>query len=297
MNLKKIRQASVAGSFYSSDKGKLVNSIKNSFLHKHGPGKLPVIGNKKDQLKGVIVPHAGISYSGSIAAHSYFAIAEDGFADSFIIIGPNHRGIGSGISLYPPGLWESPNGDIIMDEILIDKLSGDIIDIDENSHPKGENSIEVQIPFLNYISENRKFTAALISMALQDFQIAKKVGEKIAEVIKRDNRKILIIASSDFSHEGFPYGRLPPKNLSADSYARRQDGIAIEKIKKFDANGLIASVYNNNISMCGYGPIAALLIATKKLGANKVELLKYLTSNDIEPSSYCVGYGSFKIFR
>lgn len=295
MNLKKIRKATVAGSFYSSDKEKLRNEIKNCFINKHGPGVYPILNNKKRQLKGVIVPHAGISYSGAVAAHSYLAIAEDDFADSFIIIGPNHRGVGSNVSLYPPGKWESPMGDVMMDEELIDKLSGNFIDVNENSHPYGENSIEVQIPFLKYISEFRKFTAALISMATQDFETVKKTGEIIADAIKKDSRKILIIASSDFSHEGFPYGRLPPKNLSADSYARSQDKLAIEKIKKFDANGLVSTVYNNNISMCGYGPIATLLIATKKLGASKIELLKYITSNDVESSSYCVGYGSFKI--
>lgn len=296
MNNKNIRQASVAGSFYPSDKNELKNSITNSFLNEHGPKKLPIKGNN-NRLIGVIVPHAGIYYSGSVAAHSYYEIMEDGFADSFIIIGPNHRGIGSKISVYPPGKWELPNGDILMDEKLINSLSNDIISINENSHPYGENSIEVQLPFLNYISEIKKFSVALISMSSQNFHIAKTIGEKIAKVIKKDNRKIIIIASSDFSHEGFPYGRIPPKNHTADSYARIQDKIAIEKIKKFDAEGLISSVNKYNISMCGYGPIAALLIATKKLGADNIELLKYLTSNDIDPSSYCVGYASFKITR
>jgi AmmeMemoRadiSam system protein B len=295
MNYKKTRKASVAGSFYPLNKLRLINEIKNCFINKHGPGKYPAISKKNNLLKGVIVPHAGISYSGAVAAHSYLAIAEDGFADSFIIIGPNHRGIGSGISLYPPGKWESPIGDTIMDEELISNLKGYFIDVNENSHPYGENSIEVQLPFINYISKKRKFTAALISMALQDFEIAKKLGERIAEVVKKEERRIILIASSDFSHEGFPYGRLPPKNLTADQFARKQDKLAIEKIKKFDANGLISTVYNNNISMCGYGPIATLLISTKKLGASKIELLKYITSNDIEPSNYCVGYGSFKI--
>ena len=182
-----------------------------------------------------------------------------------------------------------------MDEELINNLAGDVINIDEQSHPYGENSIEVQLPFLKYISNNKKFSVALISMTMQDFETSKKVGEKIAEVVKRDKRKIIIISSSDFSHEGFPYGRISPKNLSADNYARLQDELAIEKIKKFDAKGLINTVYDNNISMCGYGAIAALLIATKKLGAYKIELLKYITSNDIEKSDYCVGYGSFKI--
>jgi len=296
MKIGKIREASVAGSFYSSDKKELTDSIKNSFLHEYGPKKLPNINKKNNLLKGVIVPHAGIYYSGSIAAHSYYAIAEDGFADSFIILGPNHRGVGSRISLYPKGVWEVPNGNINMDEDLIDNLSCNLINIDENAHPYGENSIEVQIPFLNYISNNRNFTAALISMALQDYETAKDVGEKIAEVIIKDERKILIIASSDFSHEGFAYGRIPPNNLSADAFARMQDNIAIEKIKKFDPEGLISSVNKNNISMCGYGPIAVLLVAAKKLGAKNVELIKYITSNDIESSSHCVGYGSFKIW-
>ncbi len=296
MDSNKIRKASVAGSFYSSDKKDLINDIKNCFTSKYGPSEDSYYKEKeKNQLKGVIVPHAGISYSGSIAAHSYSTIANYGFADCYIIIGPNHRGVGSRVALYPPGKWETPLGDILMDNKIINDISGGIIDIDENSHPYGENSIEVQLPFLKYISKERKFTSVLISMALQDFETSKTVGEKIAEVIKKDKRKIIIIASSDFSHEGFPYGRAPPLGHSADSYARSQDKIAIEKIKKFDAYGLINTVYNNNISMCGYGAIASLLIAAKNLGADKVELLKYITSNDIEPSEYCVGYGAFKI--
>ena len=99
MNSKKIRKATVAGSFYSSDKEILNREIKNCFINKNGPGNYPIIDKNIDILKGVIVPHAGIQYSGSVAAHSYLSIADDGFADSFIIIGPNHRGIGSSVSL------------------------------------------------------------------------------------------------------------------------------------------------------------------------------------------------------
>ena len=294
--MNKVRKPSVAGSFYSSDKNILNNDIKNCFIHNFGPGQIPSVSESENhRIKGVIVPHAGLIYSGPIAAHSYLSIAQDGFADCFIIIGPNHRGIGSSVGIYPPGKWESPNGEILMDDKLINEISRDIIDINENSHPYGENSIEVQLPFLNYISDHRKFTVVLISMALQDFEISLKVGEILADVIRKETRKIIMIASSDFSHEGFPYGRLPPKNLSADLFAKKQDNLAIEKIKKFDAQGLINSVYSNNISMCGYGPIASILVASKKIGAKKVELLKYITSNDIEPNDYCVGYGAFKI--
>jgi len=290
-----IRKASVAGSFYASKKSDLIQQIKDSFIKDYGPGKLPKIKKMVGSLKGVVVPHAGIAFSGSIAAHSYLSIAEDGFADAFIIIGPNHQGFGSSVALYPEGNWETPLGNIKMDATLIENLAGDIIGINEESHPYGENSIEVQMPFLQYIGQEKEFSVALISMAIQNFKTANEVGKKIADVILNDDRRIILIASSDFSHEGGAYGRLPPNNLTADEYARKQDQLAIDKILKLNPKGLISAVYNNNISMCGYGPVAALLVAVKKLNATRVELLKYITSNDVHPGNFCVGYGSFDI--
>ena len=88
-----------------------------------------------------------------------------------------------------------------MDDKLINEISREIIDINENSHPYGENSIEVQLPFLNYISFHRKFTVVLISMALQDFETSLKVGEILADVIKKDSRKISFTATVEHSYE------------------------------------------------------------------------------------------------
>jgi AmmeMemoRadiSam system protein B len=296
MSIDSVRRASVSGSFYASTKSGLMKQIEDSFKGGYGPERLPEIKDRPGSLKGVIVPHAGIQFSGSVAAHSYLAIAEDGFADAFIILGPNHQGWGSGVALYPKGKWETPLGDINMDTALIENLVGDIIDVNEASHPSGENSIEVQIPFLQYIGRGKDFSVALVSMAMQDFETVNEVGKIIGNVIQKDGRRIIIIASSDFSHEGGAYGRLPPNNFSADQYARKQDQLAIDEIVKMNPKGLISTVYNKNISMCGYGPVAAMLIATKKIGAKKAELLKYITSNDVHPSSHCVGYGSFKIY-
>ena len=122
--MNKVRKPSVAGSFYSSDKNILNNDIKNCFIHNFGPGQIPSVSESENRrIKGVIVPHAGLIYSGPIAAHSYLSIAQDGFADCFIIIGPNHRGIGSSVGIYPPGKWESPNGEILMDDKLINDIS------------------------------------------------------------------------------------------------------------------------------------------------------------------------------
>lgn len=291
-----IRKASVAGSFYDSSESGLLKQVEDSFLKKFGPKKLPEIKDGPNSLIGVIVPHAGIIYSGSISAHSYLSIADDGFADAFIIIGPNHRGIGSDVAIYPEGKWETPLGTVNIDSELVSKFSKRNIEINEESHPTGENSIEVQIPFLQFINKKNNFSLALISMASQDFQTANFLGQIIADVIKNEKRRIIIIASSDFSHEGGPYGRIPPNGLSSDEFARKQDKLAIKEIENLNPEGLISTVYNKNISMCGYGPIASLLVAGKILGATNAELLKYITSNDIHPSSFCVGYGSFKLY-
>ena len=80
-----------------------------------------------------------------------------------------------------------------------------------------------------------------------------------------------------------------------DTYAEKQDTLAIEKILALDPKGLIQTVEEHNITMCGYGPVAAMLFAAKKLGATKAELLKYGTSYEVHPGSSCVGYGAIAV--
>ena len=290
-----IRKPTVAGQFYDSKKENLKNTIKECFLDDRGPQNIPTIkkGNKK--IKGLIVPHAGYIYSGAIAAHSYNICANNGFADTFIILGPNHTGLGSGIALMTEGSWLTPLGKVSINEKLSKNLLKDIIDKDESAHMY-EHSIEVQLPFLQYLSKEKEFDFAPISMAMQDFESANDVGKIIAEAIKKIDKNIVIISSSDFSHVGFNYSSMPPQDMRVDKYAKNQDQLAIEKIINLDPKGLINTVHENNITMCGYGPIASMLVASKILGANKSELLKYGTSYEVHPGSSCVGYGAFAIY-
>lgn len=291
-----LRKPAVAGQFYPASPNRLKDEIEGCFLDKRGPGKLPDVNQQKNKgLKGVVVPHAGYVYSGAIAAHSYAAIAEEGFADTFVILGPNHTGIGSGVSLYPSGEWETPLGKIPVDENLAKNLTGGIIDLDESAHIY-EHSIEVQLPFLQYISKGRFFSIVPICMAMQDYDTSKEVGEQIVETIKNCGKKTVVVASSDFSHVGFNYMSMPSKGKKVDEYAKEQDMIAINEILEFNPKGLIEKVYSNNISMCGYGCVAAMLIATKKLSAKKPMLLKYSTSYEVMPSSSCVGYGAIAVY-
>ena len=143
----KLRRPAVAGQFYEGSESRLKQTIEECFLDNRGPGILPQILKGDKKIKGVIVPHAGYIYSGAIAAHSYNFLANNDFADTFIILGPNHTGMGSGVSVMTEGAWQTPLGTVSINEKIANLLLKEIIDKDDNAHMY-EHSIEVQLPFL-----------------------------------------------------------------------------------------------------------------------------------------------------
>jgi len=293
--MNEIRKPVVAGQFYDASEKELKKTIEKCFTDKRGPGEISYIKNKGKNIIGVVVPHAGFIYSGPIAAYSYKEIFENGFAETFIILGPNHTGMGAEVATLTKGKWLTPLGEIKIDTDLAKKICTGIINDDRAAHIQ-EHSIEVQIPFLQYIGKNKKFRFVPITMGLQNIKTSEEVGEIIFNEIKDEEKKIVIIASSDFSHVGFNYMTMPPEDMGVDEYAAKQDRIAIEKILDLDSTGLIKKVGEENISMCGYGPIATMINVAKKLGAKKAELLKYGTSYEVHPHSSCVGYGSISVY-
>ncbi len=292
--VEKIRNPAVAGQFYPGAEKNLRQQIEECFNEKRGSGSIPVLKEGKALLKGFVVPHAGYVYSGAIASHAYARLAETGFADSFVILGPNHTGMGSGVSIMMEGSWKTPFGTIPLDFSLARMIAKGIVDQDSTAHMY-EHSIEVQLPFLQYISKDRKFEFVPLCMMMQDFTTATEVGDLVADAIQKSSKNVVIIASSDFSHVGFNYQSMPPSGVRVDHYAEKQDAMAIKKILALDPEGLIHTVEEHSITMCGYGPVAAMLTAAKKLGASKAELLKYGTSYAVHPDSSCVGYGAIVI--
>ena len=290
-----IRKPVVAGQFYPGSKDGLIKQITECFMDKRGCGTLPKIDAGKKGIKGLVVPHAGYIYSGAIATFAYHHLAAHGFADSFIILGPNHTGAGSGVSIMTKGFWETPLGTIPINSDLAEKIHTGIVDCDDMAH-RSEHSIEVQLPFLQYVAKEKKFDFVPICMMMQDAKTATEVGTILAEVLQKASKKAVIVASSDFSHAGFNYMSMPPEGLRVDSYAKAQDHLAIEKILALDPEGLIETVHDKNITMCGYGPVASMLVAAKKLGATKAELLKYGTSYEVHPDTSCVGYGALVVY-
>lgn len=258
-----MRAPAVSGQFYPRNKNDLDREISRCFEGVPADGK---------QVLGAVVPHAGYIYSGNTAAYVYSMLPE---ADTFVILGPNHTGYGSPVSVSSEN-WSTPLGEVGSDNEFIKALPKRIIDTDETAH-KYEHSIEVQLPFLQHRFSDFKIVP--ICMGMQDEETALDVGSELAEAMGKVNKKVVIIASSDFSH------------YKPDKVAREDDAYFINSILNMDMPGFYRKLYERNASVCGYGPIAAMLTATKELGATKATLLKYSTSGDTTGDfSAVVGY-------
>ena len=271
-----VRFPAVAGHFYPGDETSLMAEIVKCFESPLGPGGsgAPKSFNKRT-IYGGLSPHAGYIYSGPVAAHLYRKLWEQEPPSTVIILAPNHTGFGATVAVSPED-FQTPLGIVKADEELIDQLLGDPITVDSSAHAH-EHSIEVQLPFMQYLGWDIKIVP--ICMALQDYDTAVQVGKRINEAIaKRDD--VLVIASSDMSHY------VPEK------IARDVDGLAIEQILSLDTRGLHKTVVSNNISMCGLAPVIGMMEAVK---GSKATLLKYGTSGDVHPMRDVVGYAAVSI--
>ncbi|MEN3190685.1 MAG: MEMO1 family protein [Atribacterota bacterium] len=279
-----LRKPAVAGSFYDGDSKSLNKQIENCFLHNLGPGKIPSINLDKEDRKviGLISPHAGYMYSGPVAAHGFYKMAIDGKPDTIIILGPNHRGFGADVSIMIKGKWKTPLGEVEIDKDMAENIvnNSKIIKDDYKAH-QYEHSIEVQLPFIQYIfGKDTKIIP--ICMTRQDVNTDIEIARSICSAVI--DRNILIIASSDFTH------------YESQEYAQSMDRQAINAILEFNPEKLYEIIYRQNLTICGPGPIATMLIACRTLGAKNAELLKYATSGDVTRMyEQVVGYASIII--
>ena len=277
-----MRNSVVSGAFYESDADKLKDQIKNCFLSDFGPGKLPE-KIQEQELKGIIVPHAGYLYSGPCAAHCYNAVAEAKRPDLFIILGLSHSGFNSCLSMED---WQTPLGTAKIDKDFGKALIENGIPQDEMAHAN-EHSIEVQLPFLQFVLKDFKFIPILVS---DDFA---RISEIISKTMEQTKKKVIIIASSDFTHYGADYGYVPfTENIKENMY--ELDAGAIEEIKKISSKEFLNYTKKTGATICGKYAIAALLDCLK---SSKAELLKYYTSADISNKDYfmAVGYAAIKL--
>jgi len=276
----KVRRPSQAGAFYEGNAESLKDQIENCFLHELGPGKIPeVVKAGPRQVVGLVCPHAGYMFSGPVAAHSYRRLALDGKPDVVVLFSPNHTGYGSGLAIMNEGVWRTPLGDVEVDSETANQIVHEsrIIDVDEVAH-RFEHSIEVQLPFLQYLYGS-DFKIVPICFLMQDLPSAREVGQAVAKVLAGKNS--VIIASSDMTH-------YEPQEVAA-----KKDKMALEAVEALDEAKFYSIVETHRVSACGYGPIAALIIAAKILGAREAKVLSYKTSGDVTGDrSSVVGYAA-----
>ncbi len=275
MSAERIRDSVIAGTWYPADPRLLKKQLVR-YVELARPPRL------EGELTGLVVPHAGYIYSGSVAAWSYKLLLDNQF-DRVLVLAPSHHASFAGASVYNLGGFRTPLGIVPLDRELIDELykHKDIIRFVPQADSR-EHSLEIQLPFLQTVLSSFKLTPVIMGTQSCDFCL--KLAQAIAETCR--GKRVLIIASSDLSHY-YPYDE-----------AKRLDGICLDRLNALDPEGLAEDVINQRTHACGAGPLITLMIAARKLGADRSKVLHYANSGDVTGDrSGVVGYAAAAIYR
>ncbi len=255
-----IRPSRVAGRFYPAGPNALSLELSNLCPPRAAS---PAIA--------LMAPHAGYAYSGKTAGLAY---CQTEITPTVFILCPNHTGKGPKISVWSEGAWETPLGSIPVDSELSKQLIARVGTADRRAH-EGEHAIEVHVPFLKFRRADVKIVPIVLGHLSQDE--CHKVGDALAEVAVGS----LVVASTDMSH------------FISRAEATRLDRQALRAVEDLDADRLYETVVCENISMCGFIPTTAVIVAAKRLGATKTSLLGYTDSGYVTgDTESVVGYAS-----
>lgn len=264
-----VRRPAVAGQFYPAD----ISALKE-YLDRYTPKDLP-----KERALAVMAPHAGYIYSGHVAGKVYGRVS---IPDDVVIMGPSHAGLGAEFALMDDGVWEMPQGSVSINNTLAGLILSEGKFTKDTVAHQYEHSLEVQLPFLQYLKKEFSFVPIVLSYT--DFSTCEALGKALAKAITDYNKSVLIISSSDMTH------------YESQSSAEKKDRLAIEKILALDPHGLYETVREHRISMCGIIPTTVALVACNLLGAKEAELVSYATSGDVTGDYYqVVGYAGIII--
>jgi MEMO1 family protein len=276
------RPATVAGSFYPDDKDSLKAIIERYFDN----AEISAV-DELDDVSGIISPHAGYVYSGNVAAYS-FKILENRKYDAAIIIAPSHQKPFTGCAIFPGDNYQTPFGKIPIDKELSKLINQDnrfvflSMDGHEWNNFTSEHSLEVQLPFLQYVQPNLPIVP--IVMGSQDDETCSMLSQAVIKAIKKMNKKVLIVASTDLSH------------FHSQDTAKAMDKNVISSFEDYDYFKLSYYLFNRAWEACGAGPVISTMLICEELGANKAICLKYATSADTPDGSISpdrvVGYFS-----
>ena len=227
------------------------------------------------ELVALIAPHAGLMYSGPVAAHAYSLLKGRTF-DVAILVGPSHFVAFEGVVVAAAGGFETPLGVAEIDDDVAASLLrlSPAIRPDAGPHVR-EHSLEMQLPFLRHLSPDTKIVPLL--MGHQTATTADALAAAIADAVR--GRSALLVASTDLSH------------YQDAETARRLDSVVIDCVARLDPEGLQRALDRRPDHACGGGPTVAVMKAARALGATTAWILEYADSGDISgDKSSVVGY-------
>ena len=263
-----VRPAAVAGTWYAASADRLGRDVDGYIAAAElEPIPAPV---------AIIAPHAGLKYSGPVAAFAYKAVSRAHYRAA-VLVGPSHFVGFSGVSIWPRGAWQMPFGPVRVDEELAERIASASPDVIEHrqAHER-EHSLEMQLPFVAHLLPGVPIVPMV--MGYQRRETAFGLGDALAGAVG-DARDVLIVASSDLSH--FNDARI----------AGRMDTVVLGHVERLDADGLMQALEHEPHHACGGGPMVAVMHAATQLGATNARVLKYADSGDVSgDKSSVVGY-------
>jgi AmmeMemoRadiSam system protein B len=284
------RKPIVAGQFYPGQHDSCIDEI-NRYIDKIAPDEsLP------QTIVAGIVPHAGWTFSGRLAAMVFSAIRHrHETVHTFVIFGAAHSYFGSTPAVYDAGVWTTPLGDVVIDEEIAQAvLSGGVAVANTQAH-RSEHSIEVQVPFIQYMFAGAKILPVVVPPTDQ----AVALGTGIGDIIGSSEKKIICIGSTDLTHYGPRYG-FTPMGTGDDALkwaGEVNDKQFIDLALTLEPEVMLTSAAEN-CNACGAGAAAAAVAAAKKLGKTKGTLLAHTNSNEVilqmmgAPGADSVGYAA-----
>ena len=268
------RIPAVANMFYPGEKSQLEEELR--VFIKRAPNPRRVLA--------AICPHAGYVYSGAVAGAVFSEIR---VPEAAVVLGPNHRGLGAPVAVASSGAWDMPLGSVPINKELAEcimKISTSAVKIEDDPHAHSmEHSIEVQVPFLQYLQP--EVSIVPISLSYLSFEGCLEISRALAQGIRDYGKEVLMVASTDMTH------------YESQKAAQEKDKLAIDRVLALDSRGLHETVARYGITMCGVIPTTIVLEASRIMGAEKAELIRYATSGDVTGDySQVVGYAGFIIY-
>jgi AmmeMemoRadiSam system protein B/AmmeMemoRadiSam system protein A len=270
-----VKDADLAGSWYPSDPRELSSMIRG-YLNDARPEKVD------GRIFAIISPHAGYAFSGPVAAYGFRLVEKMPFK-TVVLVGFSHRKPFDGIAIYDRGSFRTPLGEIPVDATLASKIAG--ADPRIRYVPElfaEENSLEIQIPFIQTALPGSAIVP--VAFGAQKYADAVILADALARALK-DRDDVLVVASTDLSH------------YHAYEEAKGIDGHMMKVLGRMDAKDLYDEAMIGTSELCGIMPVAATILAARKLGYDGIKVLKYANSGDTYgDKSKVVGYLSAAVY-